>query len=103
MSEASTQEEMMIHPEDHEFAIRIKGLENRFGDTLIHDNLDLDVRTGEILGIVGGSGTGPEGSRRSLAYKVGGGTDREATQLAVLAAGALTAVIVLLVLRRRRG
>ncbi|MGA3525632.1 DUF3618 domain-containing protein [Melissospora conviva] len=52
---------------------------------------------------VGGSGTGPEGSRRSLAYKAGGGTDREARQLAVLAAGALAAVIVLLVVRRRRG
>jgi len=39
-------------------AIRIRGLKNQFGDQLIHDNLDLDVKRGEILGVVGGSGTG---------------------------------------------
>jgi phospholipid/cholesterol/gamma-HCH transport system ATP-binding protein len=38
--------------------IRIRGLVNRFGPYTIHDGLDLDVRRGEILGIVGGSGTG---------------------------------------------
>ncbi len=38
--------------------IRVKGLLTRFGSRAIHENLDLDVRRGEILGIVGGSGTG---------------------------------------------
>ena len=38
--------------------IRIKGLRTQFGPTVIHDDLDLDVRRGEVLGIVGGSGTG---------------------------------------------
>ncbi len=38
--------------------IRIKGLRTQFGSTVIHDDLDLDVRRGEVLGIVGGSGTG---------------------------------------------
>ncbi len=38
--------------------IRIRGLVNRFGAQTVHDGLDLDVRRGEILGIVGGSGTG---------------------------------------------
>lgn len=38
--------------------IRIKGLRTQFGATVIHDDLDLDVRRGEVLGIVGGSGTG---------------------------------------------
>lgn len=38
--------------------IEIKGLVNRFGDRTIHDGLDLTVRKGEILGVVGGSGTG---------------------------------------------
>ncbi len=38
--------------------IRIQGLKNQFGDQVIHQDLDLDVRQGEILGIVGGSGTG---------------------------------------------
>ncbi len=39
-------------------AIRVRGLETRFGKTVIHDALDLDIRRGEILGIVGASGTG---------------------------------------------
>ena len=38
--------------------IRIRGLVTGFGDKLIHDHLDLDVRRGEVLGIVGGSGSG---------------------------------------------
>ena len=37
--------------------IRVQGLRNSFGDAVIHDNLDLEVRRGEILGVVGGSGT----------------------------------------------
>ncbi|NQV60210.1 MAG: ATP-binding cassette domain-containing protein, partial [Alphaproteobacteria bacterium] len=38
--------------------IRVRGLRTQFGDQIIHQDLDLDVRQGEILGIVGGSGTG---------------------------------------------
>jgi phospholipid/cholesterol/gamma-HCH transport system ATP-binding protein len=38
--------------------IAVRGLRNQFGDHVVHENLDLDVRRGEILGIVGGSGTG---------------------------------------------
>lgn len=38
--------------------IRLRGIINRFGPALIHENLDLDIRKGEILGIIGGSGTG---------------------------------------------
>jgi phospholipid/cholesterol/gamma-HCH transport system ATP-binding protein len=38
--------------------IRVRGLVNRFGAETVHDNLDLDVRRGEVLGIVGGSGSG---------------------------------------------
>ncbi len=38
--------------------IEVKGLVNRFGENVIHENLDLEVRRGEVLGIVGGSGTG---------------------------------------------
>ena len=39
-------------------AIRVRGLRNSFGEQVVHDNLDLDVRRGEIIGVVGGSGTG---------------------------------------------
>jgi phospholipid/cholesterol/gamma-HCH transport system ATP-binding protein len=36
----------------------VRDLTTRFGDQLVHDHLDLDVHAGEILGVVGGSGSG---------------------------------------------
>jgi len=44
--------------EDAATIIHIAGLVTRFGPQTVHDGVDLDVRRGEILGIVGGSGTG---------------------------------------------
>ena len=41
-----------------EAIIRVRGLVKRFGNHTVHEGLDLDVRRGEIIGIVGGSGTG---------------------------------------------
>lgn len=38
--------------------IQINGLVNQFGPQVVHDHLDLEVNKGEILGIVGGSGSG---------------------------------------------
>jgi len=38
--------------------VEVSGLVSRFGDQTIHDNLDLVVNRGEVLGVVGGSGTG---------------------------------------------
>jgi len=38
--------------------ISVRGLVTRFGAQVIHDGLDLEVYRGEVLGIVGGSGTG---------------------------------------------
>ncbi|MBA3942494.1 MAG: ABC transporter ATP-binding protein [Sphingopyxis sp.] len=55
-----------VRPEKFEYPIRIRGLVNQFGDTVIHDHLDLDVRSGEILGVVGGSGTGKSVLMRSI-------------------------------------
>jgi phospholipid/cholesterol/gamma-HCH transport system ATP-binding protein len=46
--------------------IEVKGLKNGFGDQLVHDGLDLEVRKGEILGVVGGSGTGKSVLMRSI-------------------------------------
>lgn len=43
---------------DPDIAIRIRGLKTQFGPQVIHDGLDLDVRRGEVIGVVGGSGTG---------------------------------------------
>lgn len=39
-------------------AISVRGMVNRFGAQTVHDGLDLTVERGEILGVVGGSGTG---------------------------------------------
>jgi len=41
-----------------ETVIEVRGLLSQFGDRTIHENLDLDVQRGEVLGVVGGSGTG---------------------------------------------
>lgn len=49
-----------------ELAVRIRGLVNRFGTQTVHQGLDLDVRRGEILGVVGGSGSGKSVLMRSI-------------------------------------
>ncbi len=46
--------------------IRVQGLRNCFGSQVVHDDLDLEVRRGEILGVVGGSGTGKSVLMRSI-------------------------------------
>jgi phospholipid/cholesterol/gamma-HCH transport system ATP-binding protein len=38
--------------------IEVKGLRTAFGDHVVHDNLSLTVRRGDVLGVVGGSGAG---------------------------------------------
>ena len=38
--------------------IRIRDLKTQFGPHVIHDGLNLEVRRGEVIAIVGGSGTG---------------------------------------------
>jgi phospholipid/cholesterol/gamma-HCH transport system ATP-binding protein len=38
--------------------IEVKGLLSEFGDRVIHKDLDLTVRRGDVLGVVGGSGAG---------------------------------------------
>ena len=46
--------------------ISVRGLTNCFGDQVIHEDLNLDVQRGEILGVVGGSGTGKSVLMRSI-------------------------------------
>jgi len=46
--------------------IRVRGLDNRFGTDIVHQDLDLDVHHGEILAVVGGSGTGKSVLMRSI-------------------------------------
>lgn len=49
-----------------ENAITVRGLVNRFGSQVVHDGLDLSVRRDEILGLVGGSGSGKSVLMRSI-------------------------------------
>ena len=49
-----------------DYPIKVHGLKNAFGDQVIHEGLDLEVRKGEILGVVGGSGTGKSVLMRSI-------------------------------------
>ncbi len=68
MSEAldTYEPERAVPDYDAEYPIRIRGLTNAFGDFVVHDRLDLDVRRGEILGVVGGSGTGKSVLMRAI-------------------------------------
>src|SRR5579862_5154205 len=64
--------------EDDDIVISVRGLVNRFGEQTVHDGIDLDVRRGEVLGVVGGSGSGKSvllrtivGLRRPQAGSIG--------------------------------
>jgi phospholipid/cholesterol/gamma-HCH transport system ATP-binding protein len=46
--------------------IEVRGLRNQFGDHVVHKDLDIDIERGEIIGVVGGSGTGKSVLMRSI-------------------------------------
>jgi phospholipid/cholesterol/gamma-HCH transport system ATP-binding protein len=46
--------------------IEVRGLKNAFGEQIVHEGLDIDLRRGEILGVVGGSGTGKSVLMRAI-------------------------------------
>lgn len=41
-----------------ELVIDVRGLTTRFGQQVVHDRLDLQIRRGELVALIGGSGTG---------------------------------------------
>ena len=49
---------MSAHAETRDNVIEVRGLRTQFGPQVIHDDLDFRVEPGEIMGVVGGSGTG---------------------------------------------
>ncbi|QZD86478.1 ABC transporter ATP-binding protein [Qipengyuania psychrotolerans] len=49
-----------------DYPIIVEGLVNRFGTQTVHQDLDLRVRRGEIIGVVGGSGSGKSVLMRSI-------------------------------------
>lgn len=46
--------------------IEVRDLCNRFGAQVVHEHLDLDVRRGEVLAVIGGSGAGKSVLLRSI-------------------------------------
>ncbi|MHA6334455.1 ABC transporter ATP-binding protein [Qipengyuania sp. CAU 1752] len=68
MSEELTPEEAAASYKRYrgEHPIVVEGLTNRFGDFAVHEGLDLTVNRGEIIGVVGGSGTGKSVLMRSI-------------------------------------
>ncbi len=49
-----------------DIVISVRGLVTQLGSRLIHDHVDLDVRRGEVIAIVGGSGSGKSVLLRSI-------------------------------------
>jgi phospholipid/cholesterol/gamma-HCH transport system ATP-binding protein len=45
-------------PSDEAPVVQVRNLRSWFGSQIVHDGVDLSVRRGEILGLVGGSGSG---------------------------------------------
>lgn len=49
-----------------ENVVEVRGLVNRFGKSVVQNGLDIDLRRGEVLGVVGASGTGKSVLLRSI-------------------------------------
>lgn len=66
----------MVKKDQAEVLLRIKKLETRFGPKVIHHDLDLEVKKGEILVLFGGSGTGKSTLLRAIIGldKIAGGS-----------------------------
>ncbi|SAL68244.1 ABC transporter ATP-binding protein [Caballeronia terrestris] len=52
--------------ERHESVVEVHDLSDCFGTQIVHKHLNLDVMHGEILGVVGGSGSGKSVLLRSI-------------------------------------
>ena len=57
----------MTEPANNEHFIRIRGVSKRFGDFVAVDDVNLDIRRGELFAILGGSGCGKTTLLRILA------------------------------------
>jgi phospholipid/cholesterol/gamma-HCH transport system ATP-binding protein len=44
--------------DESDIVVDVRGVVNRFGGQVVHDGLDMQVRRGEVFGILGGSGSG---------------------------------------------
>jgi phospholipid/cholesterol/gamma-HCH transport system ATP-binding protein len=50
--------QLIDHREGRDVVLKLRDVRTQFGDQVVHDKLDFDVFKGEIVGLVGGSGTG---------------------------------------------
>jgi phospholipid/cholesterol/gamma-HCH transport system ATP-binding protein len=50
--------QIVDHSDGREAVLKLRGVRTQFGDHVIHDKLDFDVFRGEVVGLVGGSGSG---------------------------------------------
>ena len=50
--------QLVDHREGREVVLKLRGVRTQFGSQVVHNHLDFDMFRGEIVGLVGGSGTG---------------------------------------------
>jgi phospholipid/cholesterol/gamma-HCH transport system ATP-binding protein len=50
--------QLVDHRDGREVVLKLRDVRTQFGDHIVHNHLDLDVFRGEVIGLVGGSGTG---------------------------------------------
>ncbi len=50
--------QLVDHSDGREVVLKLRGVRTQFGDQVVHDKLDFDIFRREIVGLVGGSGTG---------------------------------------------
>jgi len=50
--------QLVDHRNGRPLALKLRDVRTQFGDHVVHDALDFDVFRGEVVGLVGGSGTG---------------------------------------------
>ena len=56
----------MAAAREKDVVIKVRGLVTGFGSKILHDHIDLDVYRGEVLGVVGGSGSGKSVLMRTI-------------------------------------
>ena len=50
--------QLVDHRDGRDVVLRLRDIRTQFGSNVVHDKLDFDMFRGEIVGLVGGSGTG---------------------------------------------